>query len=152
MRFHRRDSAHRFFHTLPSATRQNLELSITALPDRFCNPQPQEKTNSFCEFDSKTDILETSLETLQTKATEACLEPNSSAVAPIDIDAVDAATEQARCVAQKYYVVLKKQDHFKIGVNLAKRSLAKYVLSWLRDMKIPQLTTCVFCTKTVVKA
>ena len=39
---HLRDAALRFFQTLPVATRQNLELSITALRDRFCNPQLQE--------------------------------------------------------------------------------------------------------------
>ena len=42
LQLHLRHSALQFFQTLPPATRQNLELSITPLRDRFCNPQLQE--------------------------------------------------------------------------------------------------------------
>ena len=53
-----RDAGSRFFQTLPLATRQNLELSVTALRDRFFNPQLQELhvlKLEFLKFDSKTD-------------------------------------------------------------------------------------------------
>ena len=38
---HLRDTVLQLFQTLSLATRQNLELSITALHDRCCNPQLQ---------------------------------------------------------------------------------------------------------------
>ena len=63
-----RDAALRFFQTLPLATRQNLELSITALRDRFCNPQLQElhvRKLKNMKLDSKTDTPENFLVTLQ---------------------------------------------------------------------------------------
>ena len=88
-----------FFKTSPLATRQILELSITALRDRFCNPQLQElhilKLENM-KFDSKTDTPENFLVTLQTKATKAYPDPDSPAVAPIDPHATDAAVEQTR--------------------------------------------------------
>ena len=84
---------------MPLATRQNLELSITALRDRFCNPQLQElhvlKLENM-KFDSETDTPETFLVTLQTKATKAYPDPDPPAVAPIDPHAADAALEQTR--------------------------------------------------------
>ena len=59
------------------ATRQNLDLSITVLRDRFCNPQLQELhvlKLEIMKFDSKTDTPENFLVTLQTKATKALLQ------------------------------------------------------------------------------
>ena len=41
LQLHLRDAALQFFQTLPMATRQNLEPSIKAFRDRFCNPQLQ---------------------------------------------------------------------------------------------------------------
>ena len=48
------------------------------------------------KFDSKTDRPGNFLVTLQTKATEAYLDPDLLAVAPIDLHAADAAVEQTR--------------------------------------------------------
>ena len=42
LQLHLRDTALRFFQTLPLAIRHNRELSLTALRDRFCNPQLEE--------------------------------------------------------------------------------------------------------------
>ena len=42
LQLHLRDAALRFFQTLPDATRADLDLSLTALRDRFCNPHLQE--------------------------------------------------------------------------------------------------------------
>ena len=97
LQLHLRDSASRFFQTWPLATRQNLELSITALRDRFCNPQLQElhvlKLDDM-QFDSKTEMPEIFLVTLQLKAMKAYPHPDPPAVAPIDGHAADAVVEQ----------------------------------------------------------
>ena len=58
---HLREAALRFFQTLPLATRQNWQLSITVLRDRFRNPQLRELHVLILEnmkFDSKTDTPE----------------------------------------------------------------------------------------------
>ena len=87
LQLHLRDAALRYFQTLPLATRQNLELSIAALRNHFCNPQLQElhvlKLENL-KFDSKIDNPENFLVTLQTKALKAYPDPNPPAVAPID--------------------------------------------------------------------
>ena len=94
-----RDGALIFFPTLPLATPQNLEISITVLRDRFCNPQLQELhvfTLKKVKLDSKTDTPEFFSVTLQTKATKAYPDPDPAAVAPIDPHAAYAAVEQTR--------------------------------------------------------
>ena len=61
LQLHLRDAALRLFQTLPLATRQNLEPSITAVRDRFCNLHLQELHVLKLEkrkFDSKTDTPE----------------------------------------------------------------------------------------------
>ena len=82
---------------MPPTTRQNLELSITALRDWFCNAQLQElhvlKLGNM-KLDSKTDTPESFLVTLQTRTTTAYPDPHPPAVAPIDLHAADAAAEQ----------------------------------------------------------
>ena len=74
LQLHLRDAALRYFQTLPLATRQDLELSIAALRNHFCNPQLQElhvlKLETL-KFDAKTDNPENFLVTLQTKAFKA---------------------------------------------------------------------------------
>ena len=42
LQLHLKDGALRYFQTLPEATRNNLELSLTALRNHFCNPHLQE--------------------------------------------------------------------------------------------------------------
>ena len=58
LQLHLRDAARRYFQTLPLVTRQDLELSIAALRNHFCNPQLQElhvlKLENL-EFDPKRD-------------------------------------------------------------------------------------------------
>ena len=96
---HLRDAALRFVQTLLLATRQSLELSIKALRDRFCNPQLQKLhvlKLEIMKFDSKTDMPESFLVTLQTKATKAYPHPGPPLVAPIDPHSADAAVEQTR--------------------------------------------------------
>ena len=97
LQLNHRDAALRLFQTLLLATGQNFELSITALRDRFCNPQLKEvhvlKLKNM-KFDSKTDTLEKFLVMLQTKATKIYPDPTRLAVAPIDPHAADVAVEQ----------------------------------------------------------
>ena len=79
------------------ATRQKLELLISALRDRFCNPQLQELLVLKLEnknFDSKTDTPENFLVTLQTKARKAYPNPDPPAVSPFDPHAAETAVEQ----------------------------------------------------------
>ena len=99
LQLHLRHAALRISQTLPLATRQILEPSITALRDWYCNPQLQELRVLELEnmkFDSKTDTAENFLATLQTKATKAYPDPDPPAFAPIDPQAADAAVEQTR--------------------------------------------------------
>ena len=42
LQFHLKDAALRYFQTLPEATRNNLELSLPALRNHFCNPHLQD--------------------------------------------------------------------------------------------------------------
>ena len=82
-----------------SARLQNVELSISTLLDRFCNPQLYDLHVLVLEninFDCKTDISGHFLVTLQTKAMKAYPDPNPPAVAPIDACAAARAAEQAR--------------------------------------------------------
>ena len=76
-----------------------MELSITALWHRFCNPQIQKlhvlKLENM-KFDSKTDTPENFLVKLQTKATKAYPDPDLPTVAPIDAHAADAVVERTR--------------------------------------------------------
>ena len=99
LQLHLRDAALRFFQTLPLATRHNNELSITAIPYRFCILQLQElhvlKLENM-KIDSTADTLEIFLVTLQTNGTKAYPHPELPAVAPIDPHAADAAVEQTR--------------------------------------------------------
>ena len=80
-----------------SLAHQNLELSLTAVRDRFGNSQLlQLLIFNFekMEFDSKTDTFENFLVTLHTKETKAYSDPDHPAVTPIDAHAVDAAAEK----------------------------------------------------------
>ena len=96
---HLRDAALQFFQTLPLAIRQNVELSITALQDRFCNPQIPELHVLKLEnkkSDSNADMPENFLGTLEIKVTEAYPDTDPQAVAPIDPHAADAVVERTR--------------------------------------------------------
>ena len=137
---HLRDAALRFFQTLPLAARQNLELSITALRDRFCNPQLQElhvlKLENM-KFDSKTDTPENFLVTLQTKATKACPDPDPPAVAPIDPHAAD-AVEQTRFdqdTARRAEILLSSQEARSVQIR---RQFIKNLPGWLRAKLLEQ--------------
>ena len=131
---HLRDAALRFFQTLPLATRQNLELSITALRDRFCNPQLQELhvlKLEIMKFDSKTDTPEIFLVTLQTKATTAYPHPDPPAVAPIDAHAADAVVEQTRFdqeTARRAEIIRSAQEACSVQIR---RQFIKKMPGWL---------------------
>ena len=156
LQLHLRDAALRFFQTLPLATRQNLELSITALRDRFCNPRLQElhvlKLENM-KFDSKTDTPENFLVTLQTKATKAYPDPDPPAVAPIDPHAADRAVEQTRFdqdTARRAEIIRSAQEARSVQIR---RQFIKNMPEWLRAKLLEQHENtsvedlCVFARK-----
>ena len=156
LQLHLRDAALRFFRTLPLATSQNLELSITALRDRFCNPQLQElhvlKLENM-KFDSKTDTPENFLVTLQTEATKAHPDPDPPAVAPIDAHAADAVVERTRFdqeTARRAEIARSAQEARSVQIR---RQFIKNMPGWLRakSLEQPKNTSvedlCVFARK-----
>ena len=141
LQLHLRDAALRFFQTLTPATRQNFERSITALRDRFCNPQLQElhvlKLGNM-KFDSKTDTPENFLVTLQTKATKAYPDPDPPAVAPIDPHAADRAVEQTRFdqdTARRVEIIRSAQEARSVQIR---RQFIKNMPGWLRAKLLEQ--------------
>ena len=156
LQLHLRDAALRFFQTSPLATRQNLELSITALRDRFCNPQLQElhvlKLENM-KFDSKIDTPEKILVTLQTKATKAYPDPDPPAVAPIDPHAADAVVARTRFdqeTARRAEIIRSAQEARSVQIR---RQFIKNMPGWLRAklLEQPENTSvedlCVFARK-----
>ena len=151
-----RDAAARFFQTLTLVTRQNWELSITALPDRFCNPQLQELHVLKLEnmnFDSKTDTPVNFLVTLQTKATKVYPDPDAPAVGPIDPHAANAAVEQTRFdqdTARRAEIIRSAQEARSVEIR---RQLIENLPGWLRAKLLEQTenTTvediCIFARK-----
>ena len=156
LQLHLRDAALRYFQTLPLATRQDLELSIAALRNHFCNPQLQEihvlKLENL-KFDAKTDNPENFLVTLQTKAFKAYPDPNPPAVAPIDAAAPDAAVEQTRFdqdTARRAELIRSAQE---AREHQIRRQFIKNMPGWLRAklLEQPENTTvddlCIFARK-----
>ena len=137
-------------------TRQSLELSITALRDRFCNPQLHElhvlKLKNM-KFDSKTDTPENFLATLQTKATKAYPDPDHPAVAPIDPHAADAVVERTRFdreTARRAEIIRSAQEARSVQIR---RQFIKSMPGWLRAklLEQPENTAvenlCIFARK-----
>ena len=156
LQLHLRDAALQFFQTLPMATRQRLEPSLTAPRDRFCNPQLQElhvlKLESK-KFDSKTDTPENFLVTLQTKATKTSPDPDPPAVAPIDPNAADAAVEQTRFdqdTTRRAEKIRSAQEARSVQIR---RQFIKNMPEWLRAklLDLPENITvedlCFFARK-----
>ena len=123
------------------ATRQNLELSITALRDCFCNPQLQELhilALEYLKFDSKTDNPENFFVILQTQAMKAYPDPNHPAVAPIDEHAADAAAEQTRIDqdnARRAEIMRSAQEARSVQIRL---QFIKNMPGWLRSELLKQ--------------
>ena len=178
LQLHLQDAASRFFQSLPLATRQSLELSITALRDRFSNPQLQEvhvlkleivkfdsKTDrpenflvtlqTKTKFDSKTDRPENFLVTLQTK-TKAYPDPDPLAAAPIDPHAADAAVEQTpfdQDTARGAEIIRSAHEARSVRIR---RQFIINMPGWLRAklLEEPETTTVedLICAKTIVNS
>ena len=120
---------------------QHVKLSITALRDRFCNPQLQEKhvlKLDDMKFDSKTDTPENFLVTLQTRATKAYPDPDPPAVAPIDAHAADAVVERTRFdqeTAHRAERIRPAQEARSVQIR---RQFIKNVPGWLRAKLLGQ--------------
>ena len=77
LQLHLLDQALQFFRTLPQATRDNFDLSITALRNHYCNPNLREQHKlqlQNLKFDHKTGIPKNFLVQVQIKATQAYAE------------------------------------------------------------------------------
>ena len=144
LQLHLRDAALRFFQTLPDATRADLDLSLAALRDRFCNPQLQELhvlTLEILNFDSKTDSPETFLVTFQTKTLKAYPDPNLIPVAPIDGTAADAAAEQTRFDQETARNSEQLRSAQEARSTQIRRQLIKNMQGWLRSKLLEQPET-----------
>ena len=87
LKLHLKDSALQFFHTLDQNTRADLELTITALKNHFCNPNLKEIHHINLEnmkFNHKTESPEEFLVKLQNLALKAYPTPADQPVAPVD--------------------------------------------------------------------
>ena len=87
LKLHLKDSALQFFHTLDQNTRADLELTITALKNHFCNPNMKEIHHINLEnrkFNHKTESPEEFLVKLQNLALKAYPTPADLPVAPVD--------------------------------------------------------------------
>ncbi|XP_063727164.1 uncharacterized protein LOC134854735 [Symsagittifera roscoffensis] len=148
LQLHLRDSALRFYQTLPALTRADVPLSLAALRDHFCNPQLQEVHVLKLEqskFDIKRDSPENYLVNLTKKAQRAYPTPDLPAVAPIDGALADAAAaaDTARFhreTAQRQERLDAENDHRN---NQIKRLFIKGMPNWLRSkmMEQPAATT-----------
>ena len=89
----------RYFQTLFQFTRDDSELAVTALRDRFCNPPLQElhvtKPKKFKIY-SKTCVPQKFFVIFQTKAMNTYRAPDPPALSPVDAHAAAAAAEQTR--------------------------------------------------------
>ena len=98
LQLHLRDAALRYFQTLPAATRGDVDLSLTALRNHFCNQDLQEIHALKLEqlrFDSKTDTPENFLVNLQTKAQQAYQTPALPPVAVLALPGDGGAGDRA---------------------------------------------------------
>ena len=85
LQLHLLDQALQFFRTLPQATRNNFELSITALRNDYCNPNLKERHKlqlQNLKFDHKTGNPEDFLVQVQIKATQAYPDPVFAPIPP----------------------------------------------------------------------
>ena len=85
LQLHLLDQALQFFRTLPQATRDNFELSITALRNYYCNPNLRELHKLQLQnlmFDHKTGNPEDFLVQVQIKATQAYADPVFAPIPP----------------------------------------------------------------------
>ena len=81
------DAAFQFFHTLDDETRNDLELTLTALKDHFCFPNLREIHHINLEnlkFNNKTDSPEEFVVKLQILALKAYLPPVDLPVEPLN--------------------------------------------------------------------
>ena len=89
LKLHLKDSALQLFHTLHQNTRADLELTITALKNHFCNPNLKEIHHinlKNMKFNHKTESPEEFLVKLQNLALKAYPTPVDIPVAPVDGD------------------------------------------------------------------
>ena len=85
LHLHLLDQALQFFRTLPQATRDNFELSITALRNHYCNPilnELHKLKHQKLKFDNKTGNPEDFLVQVQLKTIQAYPDPAFAPIPP----------------------------------------------------------------------
>ena len=90
------------------------------------------------KFDSKTDMPENFLVTLQTKAMKAYPDPDPPAVAPIDPHAADAAVEQTRFdpdTARRAEIIRSAEEALSVQIR---RQFIRNMPGWLRAKLLEQ--------------
>ena len=90
MKLQLQDAALQFFHTLDDETRNDPELTLTALKDHFCNPNLKEIHHINLEnlkFNNKTDSPEEFAVKLQNLALKAYPPPVDLPVQPLNEEA-----------------------------------------------------------------
>ena len=148
LQWHLRDSALRFYQTLPALTKADVPHCLAALRDHFCNPQLQEVHVLKLEqskSDIKRDSPENFLVNLTKKAQRAYPTPDLPAVSPLDAALVGAAAEADAArfhgeTAQRQERLDAENDHRN---NQIKRLFIKGMPNWLRSkmMEQPAATT-----------
>ena len=145
LQLHLRDAALRYFQTLPAPTRADVDLSLTALRDHFCNQDLQEVHVLKLEqlrFDSKKDTPENFLVNLQTKAQRAYPTPVLPAVRalalPGDAGPLDAA-EQTRFDGETAARAARLQAAEANKNEQVKRIFIKAMPGWLRSKLMEQI-------------
>ena len=145
-----KDSALQFFHTLDNATRGDLELTLTALKNHFCNPNLKEIHHINLEnlkFNLKTESPEEFLVKLQNLALKAYPTPVDLPVAPVDNtvandqDRFDRETREN--TNRRNFAQMERERHI---IRLFKKAMPNFIR--LKLLEEPETATIQeLCTK-----
>ena len=145
-----KDSALQFFHTLDNATRGDLELTLTALKNHFCNPNLKEIHHINLEnlkFNHKTESPEEFLVKLQNLALKAYPTPVDLPVAPVDNtvandqDRFDRETREN--TNRRNFAQMERERHI---IRLFKKAMPNFIR--LKLLEEPETATIQeLCTK-----
>ena len=131
LKLHSKDSALQFFHTLDENTRADLELTITALKNHFCNPNLREIHHINLEnmkFNQKTESPKEFFVKLQNLALKAYPTPVDQPVAPVDggvhgdQDRFDRETRENE--SRRSFAQMERERHI---IRLFKKAMPKFI-------------------------
>ena len=145
------DAALQFFHTLDDRTRNDLELTFTALKDHFCNPNLKEIHHINLEnlkFNNKTDSLEEFLMKLQNLALKAYPPPVDLPVEPlneeVENDQQRVDREHRTNENRRNFATIERDGHV---IRLFKKAMPNFIR--LKLLEEPEKATIQdLCTKS----